>query len=97
MKLLGKWMELENIMLSGVTQSQKNTHGMYSLVMDISPKSQNIQDTIDRPHEAQEGRPKCGCFGQCFLDGETKSSQEQIRRQSMEQSRMERPSRDCPT
>ena len=28
----GKWMELENIILSGVTQTQKDMHGMYSLV-----------------------------------------------------------------
>ena len=32
MKFLGKWMKLENIILSEVTQSQKNTHGMHSLV-----------------------------------------------------------------
>ena len=32
MKFTGKWMELENIILSEVTQSQKNTHGMYSLI-----------------------------------------------------------------
>jgi hypothetical protein len=32
MKLLGKWMELENIILSEVTQSQKNKHGMHSLI-----------------------------------------------------------------
>ena len=32
MKFAGKWMELENIILSEVTQSQKNTHGMYSLI-----------------------------------------------------------------
>ena len=31
MKFIGKWMELENIILSEVTQSQKNTHGMYLL------------------------------------------------------------------
>ena len=32
--------------------------------MDISPKALNTQDTIHRPHEAQEeGRPNCGCFG----------------------------------
>ena len=30
LKFLDKWMELENI-LSEVTQSQKNTHGMHSL------------------------------------------------------------------
>ena len=32
MKFLGKWIELENIILSEVTQSQKSTHGMYSLL-----------------------------------------------------------------
>ena len=32
MKFLGKWMELENIILSEVTQLQKNTHGMFSLI-----------------------------------------------------------------
>ena len=31
MEFLGKWVELENIILSEVTQSQKNTHGMHSL------------------------------------------------------------------
>ena len=32
MKFLGKWMELENIIMSKVIQSQKNTHGMNSLI-----------------------------------------------------------------
>jgi hypothetical protein len=32
MKFLGKWMHLEDITLSEVTQSQKNTHGMHSLI-----------------------------------------------------------------
>jgi hypothetical protein len=32
MKFTGKWMELENIILSEVNQSQKNTHAMYSLM-----------------------------------------------------------------
>ena len=32
MKFLGKWMELENIILSEVTQSQKNSHGIHSLI-----------------------------------------------------------------
>jgi hypothetical protein len=31
MNFAGKWMELENIILSEVTQSQKDMHGMYSL------------------------------------------------------------------
>jgi hypothetical protein len=29
MKFLGKWMELENIILTEVTQSQRNIHGMH--------------------------------------------------------------------
>jgi hypothetical protein len=32
MKFLDKWMDLEVIMLSEVTQSPKNTHDMYSLI-----------------------------------------------------------------
>ena len=32
MKFLGKWLELENIILSEGTHSQKNTHGMQSLI-----------------------------------------------------------------
>jgi hypothetical protein len=28
----GKWMQLENIILSEVTQTQKDMHGMYSLI-----------------------------------------------------------------
>jgi hypothetical protein len=32
MKFLGKWMDLEGIILREVTQSQKNSHNMYSLI-----------------------------------------------------------------
>jgi hypothetical protein len=32
MKFLGKWMELEGIILSEETQSQKNSNDMYSLI-----------------------------------------------------------------
>jgi len=32
MKFIDKWRELENIILSELTQSQKNTHGMHSLI-----------------------------------------------------------------
>jgi hypothetical protein len=31
MKFIGKWMYLEDIILSEVTQSQKNSHDMHSL------------------------------------------------------------------
>ena len=32
MKFLGKWMDLGDIILSEVIQSQKSTHGMHSLI-----------------------------------------------------------------
>jgi hypothetical protein len=32
MKFAGQWMELENIILSEVTQTQKDKHGMCSLI-----------------------------------------------------------------
>jgi hypothetical protein len=32
MKFIGKWMELENIILAEVTPSQKNTQGMHSQI-----------------------------------------------------------------
>ena len=32
MKFLDKWMDLEDIILSAVTQSQKNTHDMYPMI-----------------------------------------------------------------
>jgi hypothetical protein len=34
MKFLNKWMDLEDIIVSEVTQSQKNTHDMYSLISE---------------------------------------------------------------
>ena len=32
LKFAGKWMELEETLLNEVTQSQKEEHGMYSLI-----------------------------------------------------------------
>jgi hypothetical protein len=34
MKFLGKWLDLEGIILSEVTQSQKNSNDMYSLISE---------------------------------------------------------------
>jgi hypothetical protein len=39
MKFLGKWMDLEGIILSEVTQSQKNSHDMYSLISGYHPRN----------------------------------------------------------
>ena len=50
MKFLGKRMDLEDIILSEVTQSPKNTHWY----VDIRPEAQNTQDAICKTHETQE-------------------------------------------
>jgi hypothetical protein len=50
MKVAGKWMELETTILSEVTQSQKDTHGMYSRV-NISHKIQDNHAKIHRNRE----------------------------------------------
>jgi hypothetical protein len=39
MKFLGKWMDLQGIILSEVTQSQRNSHNMYSLISGYLPRN----------------------------------------------------------
>jgi hypothetical protein len=39
MNFLGKWMYLENIMLSEVTQSQKKSLDMHSLISGYYPRN----------------------------------------------------------
>ena len=36
LKFEDKWMELEKIILNEVTQTQENTHGMYSFIFEHS-------------------------------------------------------------
>jgi hypothetical protein len=62
MTFLGKWMDLEDINLSEVTQSQKTHIICIHWSVDISPESPNTQDNIRKTHEIQEGRPQCGYF-----------------------------------
>jgi hypothetical protein len=62
MKFVGKWMYLEDIILNEVTQSQKNSLDMYSLISEYEPRK-TTQDTICKTQENQEeGRPACGYF-----------------------------------
>jgi hypothetical protein len=39
MKFLAKWMDLEGIILSEVTHSEKNSHDMYSLISGYSTRN----------------------------------------------------------
>jgi hypothetical protein len=43
-----KWMELENIIQSKVTQTQKDIRGMYSLISRYWPKSTDTHYTTHR-------------------------------------------------
>ena len=46
MKFLGKWMDLEDIILREVTQSQKNTHDMHSMIRNFQqPLTLHIFET----------------------------------------------------
>ena len=47
MTFAGKWMDLENIILSEVTLTEMFIDGRYALIMDIS---QNVQNTLDITH-----------------------------------------------
>jgi hypothetical protein len=63
MKFLGKWMDLENIILNEVTQSRTHNICTHWKVYNSSD-TRNTQDTIHKTHESQEERrPKCEYFG----------------------------------
>jgi len=54
MKFIGRWNELENITLSEVTQSHKNTLGMHLWISGYFPKTQITQDKIHRKLKKNE-------------------------------------------
>jgi hypothetical protein len=92
MKFLDKWMDLEGIILSEVTQSQKNPHDIYSLISKVLiPKIQ-----FAKHMKLKKMKSKVWIL-QSFLERGTKFPWEEILRQSSEQRLKERPSRDCPT
>ena len=52
LKLAGKWMDLENILLSEVTQTQE--YNMYSLISGFRHKTKKKQSTIHNPREPRQ-------------------------------------------
>jgi hypothetical protein len=81
-KSLGKWMDLEDIILNEVTQSQKNTHDMHiSFAKHMKLKQKEDQVWILRS----------------FLECGTKYPWKELQRQSLELRLEEGPFRDCPT
>jgi hypothetical protein len=72
MKFTGKWMELENTILSEETQMEKNTYGIYSLINGYLPKSSQCLQYNLQTIWSVEGRKTRG--GECFISalrGET--------------------------
>ena len=53
MQFLGKWLEMENIILSEVTQSQKWNPVTNKWIL-ISPEALNTQDTISITNDSHE-------------------------------------------
>jgi deferrochelatase/peroxidase EfeB len=96
MKFTGKWIELKNIILSEVTQSQKNTPYVVTDKWILAQKSRilNIQFT---DHIKSTKKKDQNVDASVLLRRVTNYSQEEIWRQSVEQRLKERPSRDCPT
>ena len=54
LKFAGKWMDLENIILSEVTQTQKDRYHMYSFLSVFGQKVKQNQPTIYIPRESRQ-------------------------------------------
>jgi hypothetical protein len=50
----GKWMEIENIILSEISQTQKDMHGMYSLISGYQPPPQKCPIRKVQPIELKK-------------------------------------------
>jgi hypothetical protein len=94
---LGKWMDVEGIILCEVTQSQKHSHNMYSLIIGYYPrylecpryKIQFVEHLKLKKKEDQsvDTLP--------FLELVTKHPWKELHRQSLEVRRKDGLSRDC--
>jgi hypothetical protein len=69
-KFLGKWMEIENIIiLNEVTQSQKNTYGMHSLISGYYPQSSKYSRYNSQTTWSSRRRKTKGWVLQSFSEG----------------------------
>ena len=50
-KFVDKWMDLQNIMLNEVTQTQKDKYNMYLLISGFSDTAKRKQPIIHNPRE----------------------------------------------
>ena len=54
MNFAGKWMKLENIILTEVTQTQENILSIYSCTSGYFHKIQDTHATLHRPKEGKQ-------------------------------------------
>jgi hypothetical protein len=99
MKFLGKWMDLEGIILTEVTQSQNNSHDMYSLISGYWPRNleyprYKIQFAKHMKLEKKEDQVVDTCP---FLELGARHPWKELQRQSLEPRRKEGPTRDFHT
>ena len=99
MKFLGKWMDLEGMILSELTQSQKNSHNMYSLISRYYPRDLEYpRFNIQFAKNMKLRRTKTKVWTLCpFLELGTKHQWKELQRQSLELCQKDGPSRDCHT
>ena len=95
MKFLGKWMHLEDIILTEVTQSQKNTHDMHDKW--ILPQKLRIPKIQFTKHMKLKKKEDQNVDTLIVLRRGTKYPWKDLQRQSSELRLKEGPSRDHPT
>jgi hypothetical protein len=92
MKFLGKWMHLEDIMLSEVAQLQKKSLDKQILAQKLRISKIQFQNTLN-----SRRRKTKVWISHSFLEWGTKSPWKELQIQSSQLRWKERPSRDCPT
>jgi hypothetical protein len=91
MKFLGKWMYPEDIILSEVTQSQKTSLDMHSLIRNLEYPRYNFQNT-------RKSRRKTNSWIlHSSLEQGIKYPWKELQRQRLELRQKYEPSKDCPT
>jgi hypothetical protein len=93
-KFLGKWMHLEDIILSEVTQLQKNTYA-FTVKQILGQKLRISKIKFAKHMKLRKKEDKS--VQRSFLEWGTKYPWKELQRQSSELRLKERPSKDCPT
>jgi hypothetical protein len=72
MNSAGKWMELQNIILSKVKQTQKYMHGMHSLISRYQPKGTEYSQYNSQSNNMKFNQKEGPNEDTSYLEGEGK-------------------------